>query len=77
MVAVLPRTTNKGDQHMNRNKRFVGLDVHKDTISIAVAEPGPEGAVRAYGTIASSLHAVDRAIAKLRADGAELHVAYV
>ena len=61
---------------MNRNKRFVGLDVHKDTIAIAVAEQGREGEVRTYGTISSDLHAVERAIAKLRADGAELHVAY-
>ena len=61
---------------MKTNKRFVGLDVHKDTIAIVVAEAGRDGEVRAYGTIASSLHAVDRAIAKLRGDGAELHVAY-
>ena len=61
---------------MKTNKRFVGLDVHKDTIAIAVADQGRDGEVRAYGTISSDLHAVERAIAKLRADGAELHVAY-
>lgn len=61
---------------MNHTLRFVGLDVHKDTIAIAVAEQGRDGEVRAYGTISSDRHAVDRAIAKLRADGAELHAAY-
>ncbi|HEX7500606.1 MAG TPA: IS110 family transposase [Polyangia bacterium] len=54
----------------------MGLDVHKDTIVIAVADQGREGEVRVYGTISSDLHAVERAIAKLRADGAELRVAY-
>ena len=29
---------------MRKNLRFVGLDVHKDTISIAVAESGREPA---------------------------------
>ena len=38
MVEVLAKTTNKGDQHMKKIIRFVGLDVHKDTIVIAVAD---------------------------------------
>jgi len=36
-------TTNKGDQHMKKTIRYVGLDVHKDTIVIAVADEGREG----------------------------------
>ena len=60
---------------MKTIKRFVGLDVHKDTIAIAVADQGRDGEVRVYGTISSDLHALDRAVAKLRAGGAELHVA--
>lgn len=61
---------------MKKTLRFIGLDVHKDTIAIAVAEADRDGEVRAYGTISSDLHAVERAVAKLRADGAQLHAAY-
>jgi hypothetical protein len=41
---------------MNTDK-YVGLDVHKDTTVVAVAEGGREGECRIYGTISSDLHA--------------------
>ena len=33
--------------------RFVGLDVHAETIAVAVAEGGRDGDVRSLGTIAN------------------------
>lgn len=45
---------------------YIGLDVHKDSISIAVAEPGRNGEIRSWGKIRNSLHAVDKAIARMR-----------
>jgi len=61
---------------MSTNHRFIGLDVHKDTTVVVVAEAGRDGEVRQFGTISSDLHALERALTKLRADGATLHVAY-
>jgi transposase len=48
---------------MKKGTRFVGLDVHKDTIAVAVAEEG--GEVRSVGTIPNKLDAVRRMVRKL------------
>lgn len=76
MVEALTETTKKGDQHMSTNHRFIGFDVHKDTTVITVAEGGRDGEIRQLGSISSDLHALERVLAKQRADGATLHVAY-
>jgi transposase len=43
--------------------RFVGLDVHAETIAVAVAEPG--GEVRCLGTIPNRLESIRKMIGKL------------
>jgi transposase len=43
--------------------RFVGLDVHGETIAVAVAEPG--GEVRSLGTIPNRLESIRKMIGKL------------
>ena len=43
--------------------RFVGLDVHADTIAVAVAEP--DGEVRSLGTIPNRLESVRKLMVKL------------
>ena len=44
-----------------KHDKFIGLDVHKDTVVIAVADSGRTGEVRNYGTISNDLHALDGA----------------
>ena len=60
---------------MKKGTRFVCLDVHKDTIAVAVAEAETGGEVRSLGTIPNEGEALRRLIRKL--EGPEgLHVCY-
>lgn len=43
--------------------RFVGLDVHADTIAVAIAESG--GEVRSHGVISNRLESVRKLMGKL------------
>lgn len=55
-------------------KFFVGLDVHKDTIAVAVAETG-RAAARLIGTIAHDVGKLRKVLVRLGAPGA-VHVVY-
>jgi transposase len=45
---------------------YLGFDVHKDSIAIAIAEPGPKAEIRLFGAITNDLHAVEKAFSRIR-----------
>src|ERR1700693_1925849 len=55
---------------------YVGLDVHKEGIVVAVAAGGVRGEVREYGRIANTPTALDRLLRKLGGDGVSLRFCY-
>jgi transposase len=50
---------------MTNNTVFIGLDTHKETIAVAIAEDGRDGEVRYYGQIANEPSAVLKLVKKL------------
>ncbi|MCP5117811.1 MAG: IS110 family transposase [bacterium] len=61
---------------MEETIMFVGLDVHKESISVVVAEDGRAGEVRYHGKIDNSGAALDRLIKRLSRPGCGLRFSY-
>ena len=60
---------------MSESIKYVGMDVHKETIAVAVA-PSGAGEVRFVGEIANTPHAIEKLVKQLRKDGADLKFCY-
>ncbi len=58
------------------NILFIGMDVHKESIEIAIADDGPQGEVRRYGRIGGSIDALKKTLRKLESTGKSLHFCY-
>ena len=63
---------------MKAIKLYIGLDVHKDSITIAIAPAVRVSEIRLFGTISNDLHALEKALARIRQahPGSPLEVAY-
>ena len=61
---------------MEQHIIYVGLDVHKDTIAVALAEGGQRAEVREHGKIANTPAALKTLGAKLARNGSRLRFCY-
>ena len=59
---------------MKEKLRFLGLDVHAETIAVAIAEA--DGEVRSLGTIPNRLESIRKLIKKLGPPAEKLRVCY-
>jgi len=56
--------------------KFIGMDVHKNSISMAIADAGRDGQVRYYGKIPNNLTVLDKFCRKMLSTGSEPHFVY-
>ena len=61
---------------MTDSSTFIGMDVHKNSIDIAIAQSGRKGQVRHYGKIDGILSALDKVVRKLVSSGNRLRFVY-
>lgn len=61
---------------MSESVKYVGLDVHKDTIAVAVAEDSKRSEVREHGEIADTPTALTKLLGRLGGPGVELRICY-
>jgi len=56
--------------------KFIGMDVHKKTITIAIADEGRQKQPRVYGSITNDLDALDKFCRKMVSTANQLHFVY-
>ncbi len=61
---------------MKKIVKYIGLDVHKNSISISIAEEGRNTEVRYFGQVDNDMTKLDKILRKFISQGAELNCVY-
>jgi transposase len=61
---------------MEKTVKYIGLDVHKNSISIAIADQGRDGEIRFYGKIDHDMDQLQKVFRKFISQGSELRCVY-
>ena len=75
-MSILEGNIMTNDNKTSNYTAYIGLDVHKETIAIAIADPERGGEIRFYGNINNNPDSISRTFAKINSNYLQPLVCY-